>query len=114
MGIIYSAIAILGITAILGMYLLSLVLRDKETPKGMAIIHGLFAVAGLVLLINYCLGNETGPLVSIIAFSIAAMGGFILIYTDITGRKIPKWLGIVHGLTAITGYAFLLWFAFCQ
>ena len=111
---IYSIIAIFGITAVIGMYLLSLVLRDKETPKGAAIIHGLFAVIGLVLLINYCLGNETGPLVSSIVLFIAAMEGFLLIYIDITGRKIPKWLSTMHGLTTIAGYAFLLWFAFCQ
>ena len=113
MGTIYSAIAILGMTAILGMYLLSLVLRNKTTPKGVSIMHGLFAVTGLVLLIVYCLGNNPGPLESIIVFSIAALGGFILIYKDITGQKIPKWLGIVHGLTAVTGYILLLCFAFC-
>lgn len=101
-------------TAILGMYLLSLVLRNKQTPKGATIIHGLFAVIGLALLIIYCFGNNPGPLVSIIVFSIAALGGGILAYKDITGRRIPKWLGIVHGLTAVTGFVFLLVFACCK
>ena len=86
---IYTAIAIFGMTAILGMYLLSLVLRDKQTPKGISILHGFFAVAGLVLLIIYCVGNEPGPVASIIVFSLAALGGFILIYKDVTGKKIP-------------------------
>ncbi|MBK5284918.1 MAG: hypothetical protein JJE25_05915 [Bacteroidia bacterium] len=112
MGTIYSAIAIFGMTAILGMYLLSLVLRNKQTPKGVAILHGLFAVTGLVLLIIYCFGNGPGPWVSVIVFTIAALGGFILVYKDITGRKVPKWLGIVHGLTAVAGFALLLVFAF--
>ncbi len=110
---IYTAIAIFGMTAILGLYLLTLILRDKQVPKGAAIVHGLFAVAGLILLIFYCVKHEVGPLESIIIFSIAALGGFILAYKDLTGRKIPKWLGIVHGVTALVGFAFLLWFAFC-
>lgn len=111
---IYTAITIFSMTAILGLYLLSLVLRDKETPKMVAFIHGLFAVTGLILLIAYYNGNETGPLVSTIVFSIAALGGLILIYKDLTGNKVPKWLGILHGLTAVTGFIFLLCFAFCS
>ncbi len=111
---IYTAIAIFGMTAILGMYLLSFVLRDKETPKAISMTHGVFAVTGLVLLIVYCFGDSPGPIASIVVFSIAAIGGFILIYKDITGQKIPKWLGIVHGVTAVVGFAFLIVFACCQ
>lgn len=110
---IYSAIAILGMTAILGMYLLSLILRDKATPKGASLLHGLFAVTGLGLLIYYCCTNDAGPLASIIIFSIAALGGFVLIYKDITGSsKIPKWLAIAHGIAAVAGFILLLCFAF--
>lgn len=110
MNTIYTAIAIFSLTAILGMYLLSLVLLDKETPKIVSMVHGLFAVTGLILLITYLYGNDTGPLVSIIIFSIAAFWGLILIYKDVTGKKIPKWLGIAHVLTAVVGYVFLLCF----
>ena len=112
MGTIYAAIGIFGMTAIAGMYLLSLVLRSKETPKGVTIIHGLLAVTALVLLIVYCVGHKPGPWVSIIIFAVAAMGGFILNYRDITGKSVPKWLGVIHGVTAIGGFALLLWFAF--
>lgn len=109
---IYTALAIFGLTAILGLYLLTLILRDKQTPKGAAIVHGLFAVTGLILLIVYCVKHEASPIESIIIFSIAALGGFILAYKDLTGRKIPKWLGILHGVTALAGFGFLLCFAF--
>lgn len=108
---IYTAIAIFGLAAIFGMYLISLVLRDKPTPKGVAIIHGLFAALGLVLLIVYSIGNTPAPIESLVIFCVAALGGFILFYKDITG-KIPKWLAIVHGLAAVTAYVFLLIFAF--
>ena len=112
MGTLYAAIAIFGTTAILGLYLLSLVLRAKSTPKGVALIHGLLAVIALVLLIVYCVGHNPGPWASLVVFVIAAMGGLILGYRDLTGKSIPKWLGIVHGLAAIIGFALLLWFAF--
>ena len=112
MGTIYAAVAIFGMTAIFGMYLLSLILRTKATPKGVTIIHGVLAVVALVLLIIYCVGHKPGPWVSIIVFSIAATGGLILNYRNITGKTVPKWLGIGHGLIAITGFALLLWFAF--
>lgn len=112
MATLYAAIAILGMTAIFGMYLLSLVLRSKSTPKGVTIIHGLLAVVAVVLLLVYSFGHKPGAWVSIIVFLLAASSGFILNYRDITGKSVPKWLGIVHGLTAIAGFVLLLYFAF--
>jgi hypothetical protein len=94
------------------MYLLSLILRTKSTPKGVTILHGLLAVVALILLIVYSVGHTPGPWASITVFAVAASGGLILAYRDLTGKSVPKWLGIVHGLTAITGFALLLCFAF--
>jgi hypothetical protein len=114
MNIIYTAITIFSMTAILGIYLLSLVLRDKQTPKAVAVVHGLFAITGLLLLITYSTGNEQSPTVSIVVFVIAALGGLVLFYKDVNGNPIPKWLGMVHGLTAVMGFAFLILFACCK
>jgi hypothetical protein len=109
---IYVAIAIFGMAAIFGIYLLSLILRNKTTPKGVTMIHGTMAAIALVLLYIYAFGNTPGPWSSAIIFTIAALGGFVLNYRDITGKTIPKWLGIVHGLAAISGFILLLVFAF--
>jgi hypothetical protein len=114
MDIICTAITILSMTALLGIYLLSLVLRNKETPKAAALLHGLFAVTGLLLLISYSNGSEQSPLVSIVVFVIAALGGLVLFYKDVTGKQIPKWLAVVHGLTALIGFVFLVLFACCK
>jgi hypothetical protein len=111
MEIIYAALTVFGMAALGGIYLLSLVLRDKQTPKLVSAIHGLFAVSGLILLIVYCTKYNPGPGLSIGIFVVAALGGFVLIYKDLTEKKVPKWLGIVHGLTAVTGYITLLVFA---
>lgn len=111
MELIYSAITIFGMTAIAGMYLLSLILRNKETPKGIAFIHGVLAVIALVLLIIFSINNPEGPIVSIVIFVIAALGGLMLIYKDLTKEKVPVWLGIVHGVTAVVGFIFLIVYA---
>lgn len=108
---LYTIIAIFALAAILGMILISHVLRSKETPKGVVIGHGLFAAVALVLLIMYVMGNKPGPMESLIVFVIAALGGFIMVARDFTGRSIPKWLAVVHGLAAVTGFILLLAFA---
>jgi hypothetical protein len=111
MPFIHSAIVIFGLTAMVGMYLLSLILRNKTTPKGVSMLHGFFAITGLIILIVYAYLNPPGPLPSIVSFGLAAMGGLFLVYRDVTGKPIPKWLGIVHGFIAITGYILLILYA---
>ena len=113
MEFIYIVITIFGMVAIVGMYLLSLALRSKQIPKGVTIIHGLMASLGLILLIIFCFRYDTaGPLTSIVIFIMAALSGFILNYKDLTGKKVPKWLAVAHGLIAVIGFAFLLGFVF--
>jgi hypothetical protein len=105
------SILLFAAAALLGAYLLSFVLRNKATPKHIALFHGPIAATGLMLLIIYAVLNKPAPIVSIIIFILAALGGFVLIYRDLTGRSIPKWLAIGHGLTALVGFVLLLIFA---
>jgi hypothetical protein len=53
MNTLYSIIGLFALGAIVGMYLLALVLQKKETPKFVAVIHGLFVAIALVMLIVY-------------------------------------------------------------
>lgn len=109
---IYTAIALFSLAAIIGLVLLTFVLKGKSTPKGLVFTHGPLAALALILLIIYSLGNSPAPVASIVLFVIAALGGFVLVYHDVMGKIIPKWLAVVHGLTAVTGFIFLLAFAF--
>lgn len=111
---LYAIIGLFALAAILGMTLLSYVLKDKETPKGVMIVHGLFAAVALVLLLLYVFNNTPGPLESAVLFVIAALGGFILVARDITGKKIPKWLAVTHGVIAVAGFIFLIMFSINQ
>lgn len=107
-----TAIILFSIAALLGFYLLSFVLKNKNTPKGIAFIHGPLAATGLIILIIYAFFNSPSPIVSIILFALAAMGGIMLIYRDLTGKSVPKWMAIGHGLTAVIAFIFLLIFTF--
>lgn len=107
MGTIYTAIALFGMTTILGMYLSSLVLRNKETPKSVIVIHGLFTITGFVLLSNY----YPESLDSILILSIATLFGLILLYQDLTGKVFSKWLCFAHGFMTVVGFIFLLMLA---
>jgi hypothetical protein len=105
------SIIIFAFAALLGLYLLSFVLQNKNTPKGVAFTHGPLAALALVILIIYAIFNHPSPVVSITLFVLAALGGIMLIYRDITGKSVPKWMAIGHGLVAITGFIFLIIFA---
>jgi glucan phosphoethanolaminetransferase (alkaline phosphatase superfamily) len=109
---ILTAIAFLSLAALLGMFLLSFVVTGKETPKAIVFTHGPLAAIGLVLLIIYVFKNSPGPIESVVLFTIAAIAGIVMVYKDLTGKKIPKVLAIAHGIIAIIGFVFLLIFAF--
>jgi peptidoglycan/LPS O-acetylase OafA/YrhL len=107
MAIVYSIIGLFALGALMGMYLLAMVLQSKETPKFVTLLHGLFVAVALVMLIVYACNDGPDVTASIILFIMAAAGGVVLVYRDITARKIPKWLAIAHGLLAVTGFVIL-------
>lgn len=112
MNTIYLIIGLFALGALLGMYLLAMVLQNKETPKSVALLHGVFVAAALVLLIVYTLNHPPGPVESVVLFVMAALGGFVLVTRDLTNKRLPKWLAIGHGLVAVAGFVFLLLHAF--
>lgn len=111
MNTLYLIITLFALGALIGMYLLALVLQKKETPKFVAFIHGAFVASALVLLFIYN-SNHPGFTEAIVLFVIAALGGLTLIVRDLTGKPLPRWLAIGHGLAAVVGFIFLLAFAF--
>ncbi|GGI82399.1 hypothetical protein [Legionella impletisoli] len=107
-----SAVIFFALAALLGLYLLSFILRDKNTPKMIAFLHGPLAGIGIVLLILYAYYNTQYPLISIILFILAALGGIMMLYKDLSGHSIPKAMAIGHGITAIIAFCLLLIFVF--
>jgi hypothetical protein len=110
---LYLVISLFALGAIIGMYLLALVLQKKETPKFVSFIHGAFVAAALILLVVYCM-HHPGFTEAIILFVVAALGGVVLIHRDLTAKSLPAWLAIGHGLIAVAGFIFLLISAFAR
>jgi hypothetical protein len=105
-------IILFTLAALGGIYLLSYVLQNKNTPKAVAIIHGSVGALSLVLLIIYTLFYNSSLVTSVVFFVIAALLGFILFYRDITGKSLPKGLAMAHGLAAVIGFICLLSLSF--
>jgi hypothetical protein len=114
MGLIYTAIVLFAVAAMIGVYLLSFVLQKKETPKAIAIVHGLLAATALILVIVHTVKTGADLIQVIILFVITALGGIVLFARDITGKSLPKALALAHGLLAVTSFVFLLVYAFMK
>ena len=108
---LYLIISLFTLGAITGIYLLALVLRNKETPKLVSFIHGAFVLISFGFLIWYVVDHKPGLLECIILFAIAAVGGIVLIMRDLSGKSLPKWLSLSHGLIALAGFIWLLVYA---
>lgn len=108
MTMIYTIVALFAVTALLGIILISFVLRDKTPPKALAILHGLLAVIALVLLVVHTINDNRIYITCIVIFVLAAIGGLIMIGKHLSNKPLSKWLAAVHGLAAISGYIVLL------
>lgn len=95
------------LAASLGITLLFYVLKNKNTPKGLAFLHGSTAATALVFLIAL-LFTPAKPYLSLTVFVFAALAGFIMMYRDLTGKSLPKWLALSHGTLALIGFVLLV------
>lgn len=105
-----SALGFFLLAVVLGIYLLSLVLGNKPIPKMVAMIHGFFAAIGLILLVIYPFYFNPAPILSLILFIFAAIGGATMAYTGISGKPVPAWLALGHGTLAIIAVVTLIVF----
>lgn len=108
MNAVYLSVACFAFAAVIGLYLISFILKGVNPAINFAFLHGALAVTGLVLLIVHCVkqtGDFTLPLVFFIG---AAIGGLVMISMHLMGKKIPKWLALGHGSIAVIGFIALL------
>lgn len=101
--LLFAAAAAFGITLIIP------VLQGKTPSKTFVLIHGGFAAVALVmLLLRFFNEATTVPLLSVILFVAAALGGFVLVATDLQKKPIPKALALIHAGAAVTAFLILL------
>lgn len=106
---LYFTIALFALAAVMGIIILKNWLTSANTTRTVIYSHGIFAAAGLVLLLVYFLDNPANNIkTSLIIFAIAAIGGFYMFFRDLKGKMSPVWLAVVHGLLAVTAFVILI------
>lgn len=106
-----AIIVFFALAAVFGLTLLTFVLRDRPTPKVVAMLHGICAATGLVLLIVYGFTEANNVIFGIAGiFLVVALVGFYMITRDLSGHGVPKSIAIIHGSVAIIGFIILIIF----
>lgn len=110
---IYLPIVLFALAAVLGVTILLKWLQDQSAPRAVVYSHGGAAALALVLLIVYAVRHPADfPLISLILFVAAALGGFVLFFAETFADKRIVPVGVVHALIAVAGFVLLLMFAF--
>jgi len=104
-----AALALFAVAALGGATLAYMRIVKKDVSMPLAVIHGIFAASGLVLLI-LGLGqiDSTAIRTALGVFVLAAIGGFTLFSFHLRSRPLPVPLVIVHGGVAVIALVILL------
>jgi hypothetical protein len=110
------AAIVFAVAALGGATLATLHFRGRSPlPMALALLHGVLAASGLVLLIAAALaqpGFGGLALASLVIFFIAALGGFYLFSFHLRGRPLPSPVVLIHGTAAVVAFLLLLAFIF--
>ncbi len=106
----YLPVILFAIAAAGGLALIYMKFSGKVIPMPLAIIHGVFAAAGIVALILNIVSSSANKLmnISLVLFVIVAIGGFILFSFYVRNKELPDVLIAIHGSGAVISFALLL------
>jgi hypothetical protein len=104
------AAVLFAIAAVGGVTLAAMHLRTQKPNLSVALIHGLFAATGLVVLLIAVIkaGGFGLAGTALVIFLVAALGGFTLISMHLRGKTLSTPLVLGHGLIAVTAFVILL------
>lgn len=103
------ALIVFAIAALGGATLAYMRIVKKDVSMPLALVHGLFAATGLVLLVlSIANGAGSGIKSALIVFLIAALGGFTLFSFHLRTRPLPVPLVLIHGSAAVVAFLILL------
>ena len=82
----------------------------KNPPDGVALFHGVLAGAGLAVLIVGLiqLGATMVTAWSVGLFTVAALGGFILLSYQVRRVRLPSPVVVIHAVVAVVAFVLLL------
>jgi FtsH-binding integral membrane protein len=102
-----------GLAALCGITLLVFVFYTHKTPKAITLLHGAFAISGLILLAIATVYHQEVkfyPVVSI--FIIVALVGLYMFARDMKKPSTPKHLVIIHATITMFGFLILVYVVF--
>jgi hypothetical protein len=103
------AVVIFAIAALVGATLADMRIVKKDVSMPLAVVHGIFAATGLVLLIlGFIRMDGSGITAALVIFLIAALGGFVLFSFHLRSRPLPVPLVLIHGSAAVVAFVVLL------
>jgi len=106
-----AAAVLFGIAALGGVVMALIRFSGRDYPPVfLAVVHGLFAAAGIVTLLVAALapGVAMSIRIALIVFIGAAIGGFTLVYYHANKRPLPISYVVVHGLVAVIAFVILI------
>jgi hypothetical protein len=107
-----AAVVLFALAALGGIILAILHVKNNDAPITLALVHGLAAAAGLVVLIIAVTKMTSAGLagVALAIFVIAALGGFVLFAMHLMEKTLSRGLIFVHGVAAVVAFVLLLIF----
>jgi len=109
---IYTAITLLAIAAVLGLIILLKWISQKDAPKAVVYSHGIVAATALTILVVYAFMHpDKFPVISIGLLVVSALVGFYMFFNDLKKKMSPLAVALTHALIAVSGFVALLFFA---
>ncbi len=107
---LFLSVILFAVAALGGLVLGILGFRQRDLPMWLSLIHGAVAAGGLITLILGAVQGNAGllPIISLILFLIAALGGFVLFFYHLRQKPHPKGLIVIHALAAVIAFILLL------
>ena len=105
------AVLLFAIAAVVGLYMAVQHFRGRTPPAaGLAILHGLLAVSGVVALLLGVreIGFGGAHTWALVLFGVAALGGLFLVIHHMRQKRLPNGVVIIHGLVAVVAFLILL------
>lgn len=104
-----TIILLFAVAAVFGLTILIPLLQGKTASRAFVFAHGgVAAVALIMLLAQFFKEGTSVPLISVILFVVAALGGLTLFVMDMQKKPLPKALALVHAGAAVVAFLILL------
>ena len=105
------SILLFAVAAVAGLTMAVMHFKNASPPRPvLAVLHGLFAASGLVVLLLAVIkvGMQGAPAIALGLLVVAALGGFGLLSFHLRGRALPSGMVVGHALLAVAGFVTLL------